>query len=127
MGETRKAIFSSSQPGLGALIDEAAPLTVETPGGRIQIQWDYEAKATPNGQLAFFAEFLKTSGVYREWDHQFHDLSVGRTRYVEHRVPTVLRGHVDGRVAHQLLLHFERQAEFRQACPIGMPATPNSA
>jgi hypothetical protein len=67
MGETRKAIFSSSQPGLAALIDEAAPLTVETPGGRIQIQWDYEAKATPNGQLAFFAEFLKTSGVYRKW------------------------------------------------------------
>ena len=38
---------------------------METPGGRIQIQWDFEAKATPNGQLAFFAEFLKTSGVYR--------------------------------------------------------------
>ena len=67
MGETRKAIFSSSQQGLAALIDEAGPLTVETPGGRIQIQWDYEAKATPNGQLAFFAEFLKTSGVYRKW------------------------------------------------------------
>jgi hypothetical protein len=67
MGETRKAIFSSSQQGLAPLIDEATPLTVETPGGRIQIQWDYEAKATPNGQLAFFAEFLKTSGVYRKW------------------------------------------------------------
>jgi hypothetical protein len=67
MGETRKAIFSSSQQGLAPLIDEAAPLTVETPGGRIQIQWDYEAKATPNGQLAFFAGFLKTSGVYRKW------------------------------------------------------------
>jgi hypothetical protein len=26
----------------------------------MQIQWDYEARATPNGQLAFFAEFLKT-------------------------------------------------------------------
>jgi hypothetical protein len=42
---------------------------VETPGGRIQIQWDYEAKATPSGQLAFFAEFLKTSGVYWKWVH----------------------------------------------------------
>jgi hypothetical protein len=67
MGETSKAIFSSSQQGLAPFIDEATPLTLETPGGRIQIQWDYEARATPNGQLAFFAEFLKTSGVYRKW------------------------------------------------------------
>jgi len=67
MGETPKAIFSISQQGLAPLIDESVPLTVETPGGRIQIQWDYEAKATPSGQLAFFAEFLKTSGVYRKW------------------------------------------------------------
>jgi hypothetical protein len=67
MGETSKAIFSSSQQGLAPLIDDAVPLTVEPPGGRIRIQWDYEAKATPNGQLAFFAEFLKTSGVYRKW------------------------------------------------------------
>src|ERR1700689_2193165 len=67
MGETSKAIFSNSQQGLAPFIDEATPLTLETPGGRIQIQWDYEARATPNGQLAFFAEFLKTSGVYRKW------------------------------------------------------------
>jgi hypothetical protein len=35
--------------------------------GGIQIQWDYESKATPNGELAFFADLLKTSGVYRRW------------------------------------------------------------
>jgi hypothetical protein len=33
MGETPKAIFSSSQPGLAALIDEAAPLTVGRQAG----------------------------------------------------------------------------------------------
>ena len=37
--------------------------SVETPGGRIQIRWDLEASATPNAQLAFFAEFLATTGV----------------------------------------------------------------
>jgi hypothetical protein len=40
---------------------------VETPGGRIQIRWDYEASATPNAQLAFFAEFLATARVYESW------------------------------------------------------------
>ena len=48
------------------MFDEATLLILETPGGRIQIQWDYEARATLNGQLDFFAEFLKTSGVYRK-------------------------------------------------------------
>ena len=32
--------------------------SLDTPGGRIQVQWDHEASATPNAQLAFFAEFL---------------------------------------------------------------------
>ena len=66
MGETSKAIFSGSEQGLAPLFDEATLLILETPGGRIQIQWDYEARATLNGQLDFFAEFLKTSGVYRK-------------------------------------------------------------
>jgi len=41
--------------------------SVETPGGRIHIRWDNEASATPNAQLAFFAEFLATAGVYESW------------------------------------------------------------
>jgi hypothetical protein len=41
--------------------------SVETPGGRIHIRWDYEASATPNAQLAFFAEFVATAGVYESW------------------------------------------------------------
>jgi hypothetical protein len=39
----------------------------------MQIQWGYEARATPNGQMAFFAEFLKTSGVYQKWDERRPD------------------------------------------------------
>ena len=46
---------------------ELESFSVETPGGRIQIRWDLEASATPNAQLAFFAEFLTTTGVYESW------------------------------------------------------------
>jgi hypothetical protein len=46
---------------------ELESFSVETPGGRIQIRWDLEASATPNAQLAFFAEFLATTGVYESW------------------------------------------------------------
>ena len=40
---------------------------METPGGLLHIRWDSEARATPNAQLAFFAEFLSTTGVYSSW------------------------------------------------------------
>jgi hypothetical protein len=33
-------------------------------GGRVHVRWDNDAAVTPFGQLAFFIEFLKTSGVY---------------------------------------------------------------
>jgi hypothetical protein len=46
---------------------ELESFSVETPGGRIHIRWDNEASATPNAQLAFFAEFLATAGVYESW------------------------------------------------------------
>lgn len=43
------------------------PVMVQTPGGRIEVNWEPEASATAQAQLAFFAEFLATSGVYQEW------------------------------------------------------------
>jgi hypothetical protein len=46
---------------------ELESFSVETPGGRIHIRWDYQARATPNAQLAFFAEFLAAAGVYESW------------------------------------------------------------
>lgn len=38
-----------------------------TPGGRIHVQWDHRASASPNAQLTFFAEFLAATGVYDVW------------------------------------------------------------
>ena len=43
------------------------PVMVQTPGGRIEVNWEPEASATAQAQLAFFAEFLAISGVYQEW------------------------------------------------------------
>ena len=40
---------------------------MDTPGGRIHVQWDHGASATPNEQLTFFAEFLAATGVYESW------------------------------------------------------------
>jgi DDE family transposase len=37
---------------------------VDTFAGRIYIEWDQDAAVTPMGQLPFFIEFLKASGLY---------------------------------------------------------------
>jgi hypothetical protein len=43
------------------------PITVESFGGRIHVEWDSEAELTPMGQLSFFADFLKTAQLYDSW------------------------------------------------------------
>ncbi len=60
MGELREV-------GISVRGQEVEAFSVDTPGGRIHVRWDYEASATPNAQLAFFAEFLSTTGVYDSW------------------------------------------------------------
>lgn len=60
MGEAKKR-------GMKTVTERAEPMVVDTPGGRIHVQWDQEASATPNGQLTFFAEFLHTAGLYESW------------------------------------------------------------
>ena len=42
-------------------------MIVDTPGGRIYVQWDTDVSATPNGQPAFFADFLHAAGLYEAW------------------------------------------------------------
>jgi hypothetical protein len=53
--------------GISAQERELEAFSLDTPGGRIHVRWDYEASATPNAQLAFFAEFLAATGVYASW------------------------------------------------------------
>jgi len=60
MGEARRRRLATQDDALQAL-------KVDTPGGRIHVQWDHQARATPNAQLTFFAEFLAATGVYQFW------------------------------------------------------------
>ena len=42
-------------------------MVADTMGGRMHVRWDDSAQATPHGQIAFFAEFLATAGVFDRW------------------------------------------------------------
>jgi hypothetical protein len=52
---------------IAALGRAVEPMVVDTLGGRMQVCWDGSSQATPNGQLVFFAEFLRAAGVFDEW------------------------------------------------------------
>ena len=43
------------------------PVAVDTFGGRVHVEWDPKAAVTPLGQLPFFIDFLKVSGVFDSW------------------------------------------------------------
>ncbi len=60
MGEAKRKQIQGVQRDSEAMV-------VDTPWGRIHVQWDHSATATPNAQLAFFAEFLQTTGLFKSW------------------------------------------------------------
>ena len=45
-------------------IAQSSRVAVDTFAGRIHVEWDPDAAVTPLGQLPFFIEFLKASGLY---------------------------------------------------------------
>lgn len=47
-----------------ALARRTPPLPLDTFGGRVHVEWDPAAAVTPLGQLAFFIDFLKVSGLF---------------------------------------------------------------
>ncbi|MBX3331344.1 MAG: transposase [Nitrospira sp.] len=50
-----------------ALTGQKGAIALDTFGGRIHVEWDPTAAVTPLGQLPFFIEFLKVSGVFEAW------------------------------------------------------------
>ena len=50
-----------------ALAGQNGAIALETFGGRIHVEWDPAAAVTPLGQLPFFIEFLKVSGLFEAW------------------------------------------------------------
>ena len=60
--------MGESKQRLGAAQREVTEvLGLETAGGRLQVRWDRQAQATPFGQMAFFIEFLISSGIFARW------------------------------------------------------------
>ena len=47
-----------------ASIRSHEPIALDTLGGRVHVEWDPLAAVTPLGQLPFFIEFLKVSGLF---------------------------------------------------------------
>ncbi len=43
------------------------PISVNTFGGVVHVEWDPQEPVTPLGQLPFFIEFLKLSGLFEKW------------------------------------------------------------
>lgn len=60
MGEAKKRAAAAVQGTLEAL-------GVESLGGEVQVRWNRGEAATPFGQMAYFAEFLHLTGLYRRW------------------------------------------------------------
>ena len=50
-----------------ALIPLADPVSVDTFGGRINVEWNLLAPVTPLGQLPFFIDYLHVSGLFDKW------------------------------------------------------------
>ena len=50
-----------------ALIGARQSIALDTFGGRTHVEWDPAAAVTPLGQLPFFIEFLKVSGLFEAW------------------------------------------------------------
>jgi len=57
MGEAKRKLLAGRK---GAI-------ALDTFGGRIHVEWDPAAAVTPLGQLPFFIEFLKVSGLFDAW------------------------------------------------------------
>ena len=53
-----------------ALVPAEGPVVVDTFGGRVHVEWNADAALTPLGQLPFFAEYLKVSGLFDAWVEQ---------------------------------------------------------
>ena len=63
-----KPAAAASQEAINARIEAADDaMRVQTPGGVFSVRWDERGRATALGQLAFFAEYLETSGLFEAW------------------------------------------------------------
>ena len=71
MGEGRsavKAVAAACREMIDAPVQAAhESMRVPTPGGVFTVRWDERGSATALGQLAFFAQYLETAGLFEGW------------------------------------------------------------
>ena len=71
MGEGRsavKAVAAACREMIDAPVQAAhESMRVHTPGGVFTVRWDERGSATALGQLAFFAQYLETAGLFEGW------------------------------------------------------------
>ena len=72
MGEQKFALKPLAEAAEQALVEafecgDAQDMRVSTPGGVFHIRWDDRGGATAMGQLPFFAEYLKATGLFEDW------------------------------------------------------------
>ncbi len=86
-----------------ALARQKETIALDTFGGRVHVEWDPDAAVTPLGQLPFFIEFLKVSGLFDAWvddcplSYQSNNASVKREVLATFLL-SILAGH--SRYAH---------------------------
>lgn len=86
-------------------------LPIDTFNGRIHVEWDPEAYVTPNGQMPFFTEFLKTAGLFDSWVedcplHFFSNNASKKRDVLGTFLLSILSGHT--RYAHITALRSDR-------------------
>jgi hypothetical protein len=64
------SIHPKGEPAARPISQPEAATSVDTFAGKIQVKWVPEAAVSGLGLMAFFIEFLKTSGRFDEWVEQ---------------------------------------------------------
>src|SRR2546422_5696280 len=60
-------VHPEGEPETGEVQRPETALSLDTFAGKIQFRWAPEAEVSSLGQMAFFIEFLKTSGLFENW------------------------------------------------------------
>jgi Transposase DDE domain group 1 len=60
-------VHPEGEPKTGGMQPPETALSLDTFAGKVQVKWVPEAAVSSLGQMAFFIEFLKTSGLFEDW------------------------------------------------------------
>lgn len=67
MSSSSKMIHQKGEKKITSQLGVSELVTIDGYRGKVHIDWDPNASVTPNGQMPFFTEFLKTAGLFDSW------------------------------------------------------------